>query len=276
MMIHFRQVRAVALAFLSVVSASAATITPETMQRWDQYVAFAKILLANQTTHPDTLLEVECRPHDIEKLKAGNILAVRAENGGMVPVPHGLIHHWIGTVFIPNTDAQSVLNVLQDYDSYSQTYAPAVASSKLLTRKQDDFTYEMRLVEKGFGIKTALIGRFHSHYAQVDDVSGFSATDTEDLAEIDSPGTPAEHRMTTAEAHGFVENVFTVVRYRQRDGGVYLEVETMTLSREIPASVRWFVGPIVQNFSRDVMTDTLTRLRKRVQETSAQDTAERK
>jgi hypothetical protein len=110
----------------------------------------------------------------------------------------------------------------------------------------------------------------------MDDTSGFSATDTEDLAEIDSPGTPSEHRLTSAEAHGFVENVFTLVRYRQRDGGVYLEVETMTLSRDIPASVRWFVGPIVQNFSRDVMTDTLNRLRKRVEETSAQDTAERK
>ncbi len=275
-MIHFRQVRTVGLAFLSVISASAATITPETMQRWDQYVQWARIALANQTAHPDTLLDVECRPHEVEKLRAGNILAVRAENGGMVPVPHGLIHHWIGTVFIPNTDAENVLNVLQDYDSYSQTYAPGVASSRLLTRTQDDFTYEMKLVEKGFGIKTALIGRFHSHYAQVDEVSGFSATDTEDLAELDSPGTTAEHRLTTAEAHGFVENVFTVVRYRQREGGVYLEVETMTLSREIPASVRWFVGPIVQTFSRDVMTDTLTRLRKRVEETSRQDTAERK
>jgi len=42
----------------------------------------------------------------------------------------------------------------------------------------------------------------------------------------------------------------TIARYMERDGGVYLEIEAIGLSRDIPGSVRWFVEPIVRNVSR--------------------------
>jgi hypothetical protein len=43
----------------------------------------------------------------------------------------------------------------------------------------------------------------------------------------------------------------------ERDGGIYIEIEAIALSRDIPGSVRWFVEPIVRNVSRQSLKTSL-------------------
>ena len=44
---------------------------------------------------------------------------------------------------------------------------------------------------------------------------------------------------------------------KSSDGGVYVEMETMALSRDIPAALRWMVDPIVQRVAKSAMTTSL-------------------
>jgi hypothetical protein len=62
----------------------------------------------------------------------------------------------------------------------------------------------------------------------------------------------------------------SIVRFEQRDGGVYLEIEAMTLSRDIPASLQWLVAPVVKRLSVTSLVTTLEKTRKAV---SAQNVA---
>lgn len=43
----------------------------------------------------------------------------------------------------------------------------------------------------------------------------------------------------------------------ERDGGVYIELEAIGLSRDIPASLRWIVVPIVRRVSRGPLSTSL-------------------
>jgi hypothetical protein len=43
----------------------------------------------------------------------------------------------------------------------------------------------------------------------------------------------------------------------ERDGGVYIELEAMVLSRDIPAALRWVVDPIVRRVSRSSLETSL-------------------
>ena len=48
------------------------------------------------------------------------------------------------------------------------------------------------------------------------------------------------------------------------DHGVVLEMETIALSRDVPAAVAWFVNPIVNRFSRSALRTTLSQTREAV------------
>ena len=56
-----------------------------------------------------------------------------------------LIHHWVGTIFIPGASLDQVLAVVQDYDRHQQYYAPQVLKSKLIGRSGDEFRVYLRL-----------------------------------------------------------------------------------------------------------------------------------
>jgi len=177
---------------------------------------------------------------------------------------------------VPDVRAFDVLAVLQDYDSYAELYKPAVIHSKLLSRKPDEFSYRLKFIQKGFGIKTGLLGEFRTTYFQVNADTGYSITEATQLVELQNPGNPEEKPLSMNASHGYVERVFTIVRYRQADAGVSVEVESLTLSRGVPASVRWLIAPIVERFSRQAMTGTMERLRDKIQTTRTFESALRK
>jgi hypothetical protein len=54
-----------------------------------------------------------------------------------------------------------------------------------------------------------------------------------------------------------VVKLYSIVRYEERDGGVYLELEAIALSRDIPAALRWMIEPIVRKVSRPSLVMSL-------------------
>jgi hypothetical protein len=48
-----------------------------------------------------------------------------------------------------------------------------------------------------------------------------------------------------------------VERLEKRDGGVYVEFETISLSRGIPVEVRWLIKPVTDDLPRKMMTNML-------------------
>src|SRR5437879_1811447 len=60
---------------------------------------------------------------------------------------------------------------------------------------------------------------------------------------------------------GFIWRLHSIARYEERDGGVYLELEAIALTREIPASLRWLVNPVVNHLSTNSLTTTLRQTR---------------
>lgn len=262
-----------AAALLLAGHSSAATITIGTLDGWNSYVHESVTQLLAQSDNPDHLLLIEQRSNRPEPAQFHAGLSIYSPHGGGMPVPSGLVHHWFGTVFIAGAHVCELLKVLQDYDDYSAFYKPGVVESKLLTEKHDEFTYRLKFVQKGFGVKAGLMGEFKSTYHSLTPDVGYSVTKATALTELADVGTPDERALSLEEAHGYVEKVFTIVRYRQVEGGIYVEVETLTLSRDVPSAVRWLVSPLIQRFSHHTMADTLQILRANVQQASATDSA---
>jgi hypothetical protein len=53
-------------------------------------------------------------------------------------------------------------------------------------------------------------------------------------------------------------------RFSERDGGTYIECESISLTRTIPFVLRWLIGPFVNDVPREQLADLLTTTRARL------------
>jgi hypothetical protein len=183
---------------------------------------------------------------------------------GTQTVPSGLIHHWIGGVFVPGATIGSLSAVVRDYSKYKDIYKPVVVDSKVLGCTDDDQRFSMLWLHKVLFITAAIQSEYVAHDIRLDRRRGYNVADTVRVQEVEHYGRPEESLLAPGTGNGYIWRLHTMARYQERDGGVYLELEAIALTRAIPASVRWFVNPVVNHLSINSLTTTLQQTREAV------------
>jgi hypothetical protein len=202
-------------------------------------------------------LWVEEAPDRFARVRAGEVIVSPVGPQNPKEVPHGLVHDWIGAAFIPHATLADVLQVVRDYARYKELYKPTVADSKMIAAGEAKDLFSMLLVYKSLFLKTALDTDYESSYVHLDDRRGYSISRATRIREIEEYGAPAQHALLAGEGSGVIWRLFSIARYLERDGGVYIEVEAIGLSRDIPASLRWLAEPIVRRVSRGSLSTSL-------------------
>ncbi len=238
------------LALVLVFSgARAATLEPETLIAWKAYVSTVSSRMSDRLRPGVPFLLIDENQRTLEAVRGGRSFVLSIDQG-----PHrisaGLIHDWVGATFIPNTDMDKVLSLLRDYSRYKDIYNPAVIDSRLLKREGSKDSFSMLLANRNLLSKAALDGDFECSYFRVDDRRWYSISEATRLQEVENYGTPAQHMLSENEGTGLIWRLLSITRFEERDGGVYVELEAVALSRDIPASLRWIVAPIVRRVSK--------------------------
>jgi hypothetical protein len=249
----------------------AATIKSQALATWDQRIAESETKVLAERSDPARF--VSTAHGKVARAELVNAAEAPTIWGGISPVPSGLIHHWTGVVFIRDTHARDLVRALQDYDAYSDIFKPAVVESKLVGQTGNSFRYRLKFVEKGFHVKAGLAGDFRTDYFRLDDETGYTITEAERLVELQNPATANEKELFFDASHGYVERMFTIVRYHETAGGLSVELESIVLSRDIPAAVRWMVAPLVERFSRQTLSSTIKSLTEAVEGSRALESA---
>jgi hypothetical protein len=178
-------------------------------------------------------------------LEAGEIVVEQIQRvvpkGTSFKVPNGEIHHWWGGVLIPHTTLRRVMDFLQDYDNHAGKFAD-VEKSQLLVRNGDYFRFYFRLRRtKAFvtayyntvqecTYKTWSSGRISSHSVATR------------IAELENPGTSAERERPPGNDRGFLWRLVSWWRFEETPQGVIVEVESASLSRDIPMMIKFIPG----------------------------------
>lgn len=251
----------------------AAELKPKTLKAFDQYVAAAETRIKRDENHPNDFLYIESLPKpDYEAamadLKQGGIRVQRVithdAKGNPIEVPNGMIHHWVGDVFIPGKSVTSALDVLRDYNNFTNIYKPEVIRSRLVKRDdEDDYQVYMRLQKQSI-VTVTLDTWYHIHFTPMGKNSGYSRSVSTRIQQVDDAGTPNEQLEPVGNDSGYLWRIISYWRYQQRDNGVLVEWESIALSRDIPFLVAWFAKPLVRKIAREAVTDMLTATRKAV------------
>jgi hypothetical protein len=85
------------------------------------------------------------------------------------------------------------------------------------------------------------------------------------IAEVENAGKSDEKEKTPGNDGGFLWAMETWWRLDERDGGVYVQSEVASLTRDIPTGLGWLIGPFVNSIPKETLTFTLEATRKAVQ-----------
>ncbi len=193
---------------------------------------------------------------EMARLRHGEVIIEQLTPHSGAEAAGSLLHHWRGTAFVPGAKAADFVQLMQDYTNYPRYFAPQVVRAKLISRSGDRLQASMRL-RQHHGITVVMDTDYDIDYEKLDAQHGYSNSRSTRIAEIASPGSPAEHALSPGAAHGFLWQLNTYWSYEEKDGGVYLQIETISLTRDIPAGLKWVIGPYVESIPRDSMEFTL-------------------
>lgn len=256
---------AVLLILAASLKAKGAELSPETLKAWDAYVQTQQVRVAGYS-NASPFLWSDQAPDRLRRLHQGEtVVAPFGENPHKVP--QGLIHHWIGAAFLPGARLDDVLSVVRDYGRYKDFYAPNVIESQVLRQADKEDTFSLRMLNKAVVAKFALDANFQSAFRRLDENKWYGITYTTSVREVENYGLADEHEAPANTGRGLIWRLYSISRFEQRDGGVYVELEAIALSRNIPGAFRWVVDPIVRRTSRSSIDVSLQKTEAAVLET---------
>jgi hypothetical protein len=235
----------------------AASLDPATLKAWEEYIESANGRMEQRLSPGNVFLWVDEEPERLAKVREGQIVVSPVGPQNPMKAPSGLIHDWVGATFIPDVTLPDVLQVVRDYGRYKEIYLPTVIDSRVMDTGETKDRFSMLLIHKSSFLKTALDADYETYYVHVDDRRLYSISRATRIQEVAEYGPPTQRMLPEGEGKGIIWRLFSVTRYAERDGGVYVEFEAIGLSRDIPASLRWIVEPVVRRTSRASLSTSL-------------------
>jgi hypothetical protein len=242
---------------------SAAELKPQTVAAFDRYVRLteARIAAEQQDGQPFLHGTLNLAAH-----RKGELAIHRIEtrdNGRDIDIPDGIVHHWIGTVFVPGASVDQAVALLQDYDRHAEIYKPNVARSKVLSRDGNTFRVYLRFFMKQ--VLTVVVNSEHeARFERLRSDRAASRIVSTRIAEVEDPGTPQEREKPVGNDGGYLWRLNSYWRFLERDGGTVIQCESISLTRGIPTGFGWLIGPFVNSIPRETLTFTLETTRKRL------------
>lgn len=255
------------VAFVSQPSAGT-QLTAKTAQAFDQYIRAKEFREDRDLASPDNFLWIDSLPppqkaQAYDRLRKGQILIQRdpqCASSNCTSIPGGLIHDWIGLVFVPGVSIAQALSKLQDYNRDAEYYRPEVLQSKLLERSGDDFRVFLRL--KRVQVVTVVLDtEYEVHYTRLDADRVYSRSHSTRIAEVDDPGKPSEHDESPDGGHGFLWRLDSYWRFYQADGGLYIQCNAVSLTRDVPAGLGWLIRSFIERIPSESLHSTLAETR---------------
>lgn len=229
-------------------------LKPETLREFQSYVDSAESVMEKRISGERPFFWLDENTGQKAKARSGEIVVHQIE-GDVIDVAKGLIHHWIGAVFIPRGDIEKLVDLLQDFDRHEQIYAE-VLEAELLGREGDIVRSRMK-TRKKYVLEVVLDMELEAHYQEMSDRRYVVRSYTTRVREVKNAGTPKESVLPDGKGTGFLWRLYSYWRLEQADDGIFVELETVSLTRNIPWGLGYVIKPFIRAVPQESMVTTL-------------------
>jgi putative flippase GtrA len=237
---------------LSGANAHAGDLTPKMIAAWDRYVSSVEARLAREIAEDGSrTLTQRLRQHEI---------VIDEVEGNGRDAGGGTISHWRGSMFLRAVTLDDLLEAAA-WKGRAEQYRPEdVLDAKVLSRGTNSLRLFLKLRRKA--IVTAAYNTEHQiDFDKVSETRAVSRSVATRIAELADVGTSRERELPVGEDRGFMWRLNSYWRYDAVAGGVVVQLESLTLSRDVPWALSPIASPIINRIARESMVRTLTSLR---------------
>jgi hypothetical protein len=235
-------------------------LDPKTVSEFDRYAEGVESQLSERWHDKKNFLSIQDSPADLRRVLSGDLIIRELPQGQPVGVTDGLIHDWLGAVYIPNTTPERVIGILRDFDNHRNIY-PEVARSRTISSSGNDVKGFWRLERKGM-VPVILEVTQDAHWQQLSPGKWICRAYARQISEVDTTLFFHGRKYPPGEGHGYMWRLYAYWSIEKSDNGVLAECRTLSLSRNIPPGLAWAVGPYVQKMPQDSLSSTLRQTRK--------------
>lgn len=224
---------------------AAAELSPGTLREFQAYMQEADRLMQSRP-QGNSRLPVKTDGHPV----------IQGWNGKHDhDVPDGMIHDWVGAIFVKSAKLEHAIAVLQNLEKYRQYY-PQVIAYKTVERNGTKSKVFMRLLKKK--IITVVLDTYYD-ITQVPSGPGRHQilSKSTRISEVADHGEKSEHVKPPDTGFGFLWRLNSYWLLEEREGGLYMELRSISLTRDIPAGLAWAVKPMVTSLPRESLASTL-------------------
>jgi hypothetical protein len=245
--------------FLAAPRLHAVELKKETVDAFDKYISNLEAQF-DRRWHGENFLWSDTLPQR-DQLQKGTILVQPAHGNGTVGIKNALIEDWIGAIFIPSANLAAVLAVAQDYAHHAEIYKPEVAATILRSHTGNDFSVYMRIVKSKFFLTDVLNTEHEIHFVPLDSKRVYSRAYSTRIAEVNG-----ERELPVGKDRGLLWRLYGYWFYEERDGGVIVECESISLTRDVPFGMGHLLSPIVHGLPAESLRKGLESTRRAVTE----------
>ncbi len=243
--------------FFIVAGALGEEPSPAAVSNFNSYIGTLESRLSQQHRSQNAFLApLASMPQNETKLHRGDLIVERLTPSSRAVASGAMLHHWRGTAFAAGAKAADFERLMKDFDAYPRRFSPQVLQARVLVRQGDHLQASMRMRQRHV-ITVVMDTTYDVHFARLDARHGSSISRSTQISEIGSPGTASERSLSSAEEHGFLWRLNTYWSYEERDGGLYMQIESVSLTRSIPRLLDWAVRPFVESVPRESLEFTL-------------------
>jgi hypothetical protein len=226
--------------------------TAEATARFDSYISGAEVRLAQEHGSTNEFLA----PVDAGRLRRGEFVIEGLTPATGAELKGALLHDWRGTAFAKGATVADFERVMKDFGAYPKRFSPQVLRAQILAQQGDHDQVTMR-VRQHHILTVVLDITYDATFARLDANHGYSISRSKRVAEITASGSTHERALAPNEDHGFLWRINTYWSYEERDGGLYIQIESISLTRSVPVGLGWAIEPFIQSIPRESLEFTL-------------------
>ena len=255
--------RSLFLTLVLIVPAVCAELRPQTVKEFEAYMSQADAEMARRALGKPSFLWADASPTRLKRVKAGGLEVATWNKEATRDVTDGLIHDWVGSAFVPGATAEQAHAVLTDFASHASIYAPDVLAARLISTGANGSRSSMKLYKKKV-ITAVLNAEFLTLYTKLNGARYQGVVRSTRIAEVKNYGETQETERPAGEGLGFLWRLNSYWHIEQRDGGVYLEMRSISLTRGIPFGLSFIVKPMITDLPKESLVSTLEKTRKAI------------
>jgi hypothetical protein len=250
---HYKSVIPCVFVLLLLCFRAQGELKPETTASYNEYIDAVSAQQVVRDRDSKNYLWIDGDSSRQQAVRQGEIVTERVK---VVPVADGMIQHWIAGVFLPGATLDRVEQVDQDYANYAKIYAPDVSRVKVLSHSGDHFVIAYRITKTK--VLTAVLDTVHAvDYQRLGPTRLSVRSHSQSVRQVENANKPDETDLPEGAGTGFLWDMDSFWRMEQRDGGVYMECEAITLSRGVPFGMGGLINPILQSFAEESLKKTI-------------------